>query len=231
MPTEMKTVQDKQPNAAEPAELDPTALSAIRDMISAEQETAPPPPAAERTMRKAQAVSAQQPAPVTSAPAAVEPQPAPPPAASPQGPVARPEKDGVLAKAKARVLGYRPTPKHMMIAAVVLLVLFRPWLVVSLVLLSILAVVATFLILGYDGFWKKSIGLARWYARRRPSRAAELHRKLDDFAYRWDAFLDRFPEGTVDGLYLPDFEELAVADDRHAEAMDRRLAQLDNREA
>jgi len=42
----------------------------------------------------------------------------------------------------------------------------------------------------------------------------------------WDGILDRFPEGTVDGLYLPDFGELAAADDRHTEAMDRRLSGL-----
>lgn len=75
------------------------------------------------------------------------------------------------------------------------------------------------------------MGLGRWYARRRPNRAAELHRKLDAFAMKWDAVLDRFPEGSVDGLYLPDFGELATADARHDEALDRRFANLRKGEA
>jgi len=48
----------------------------------------------------------------------------------------------------------------------------------------------------------------------------------DHLSVAWDGILDRFPEGTVDGLYLPDFGELAAADDRHTEAMDRRLSGL-----
>ena len=48
---------------------------------------------------------------------------------------------------------------------------------------------------------------------------------------KWDAVLDRFPEGTVDGLYLPDFGEMAAADTRHDEALDRRFDSLRNSEA
>ena len=70
------------------------------------------------------------------------------------------------------------------------------------------------------------MGIARWYARRHPSRSVELHRKLDNFAMKFDAFLDRFPEGTVDGLYLPDLGDLAEADQRHDEALDRRFETL-----
>ena len=55
---------------------------------------------------------------------------------------------------------------------------------------------------------------------------ARLCSPLDDFAMCWDAILDRFPEGTVDALYMPDFGELAAADVRHDAVMERRLESL-----
>ncbi|MCX7568219.1 hypothetical protein OS189_17900 [Sulfitobacter sp. F26169L] len=122
------------------------------------------------------------------------------------------------------VRGYRPKPAHIALGGFALLVLLRPWLVLGLVFLMLFIVVGVFLILGYDGFWQRVMKFGRWYANRRPARAAVLHARLDRFAVGWDAVLDRFPEGTVDGLYLPDFGELATADQRHGEAMERRLA-------
>lgn len=125
--------------------------------------------------------------------------------------------------ALTRLKAYRPTPGHITLAVFALLVLTRPWLVLGLTFLLLLIVVGVFLIAGYDGFWQGAIKLGRWYASRRPKRAAILHARLDSFAVKWDAVLDRFPEGTVDGLYLPDFGEIATADTRHAQAMERRL--------
>ena len=128
--------------------------------------------------------------------------------------------------ALSRLKGYRPTPTHIALAVFALLVLTRPWLVLGLTLLFFLILIGAFLIAGYDGFWQGAIKLGRWYAGRRPARAAILHARLDSFAVKWDALLDRFPEGTVDGLYLPDFGEIATADARHAQAVERRLKGL-----
>jgi len=125
-----------------------------------------------------------------------------------------------------KLRGYRPTRGHIALAAFVLLLLFRPWLVFGLTVLSIIILIGAFLSVGYDGFWQGVIKVTSWYAKRRPSRAAHLHARLDRFAMRWDAFLDRFPEGTVDGLYLPDLNEMATAEKRHEEALDRRLSGL-----
>jgi hypothetical protein len=111
-----------------------------------------------------------------------------------------------------------------------LLVLFRPWLVVGVLLLTVFLILGVFLALGYDGFWRRGMAIGRWYAGRRPERAADLHNRLDAFAIKWDAILDRFPEGTVDGLYLPDFGEMAAADARHDAAMARRFDSLRNSE-
>lgn len=132
------------------------------------------------------------------------------------------EARGGIAKLKA----YRPTPKHIALAAIALLVFLRPWLVLGLVFISLFILTGVFLAVGYDGFWRGVMKLSRWYASRRPERAAALHTRLDRFAMRWDAVLDRFPEGSVDALYLPDFGDLATADRRHDEAMDRRLSGL-----
>jgi hypothetical protein len=124
------------------------------------------------------------------------------------------------------VLGHAHTQKIVLAVGVLLLVYFRPWLVVSILLLWVFLVAGIFLMLGYDGFWRRSMKAARWYAKRRPARAVELHRKLDAFAMKWDAVLDRFPEGTVDGLYLPDFRAAEHAQVQQDAAIDRRLSQI-----
>lgn len=130
-----------------------------------------------------------------------------------------------------RVKAYRPKRSHIVLAAFGLLVLFRPWLVFGVIFLLGLIIAGLFLIAGYDGFWQGVMKASRWYTKMRPSRAQAVHEKLDQFAVRWDAVLDRFPEGTVDGLYLPDFGELATADARHDAALERRLAGLSQKEA
>lgn len=233
MTTEMKSQRAEEPAPSEAPDLDPQAMAAIRDLLKSEGEDAPA-PAPKAASEAAPAAK------VTIDPAPLEEAPVPPAATRPVEraaaamPHIAPASDfeeevaapGRLERIKARITGYRPTPKHLIIAACALVVLLRPWLVIGILLLTLFVFIGIFLILGYDGFWKKTMGIARWYARRRPSRAVELHRKLDDFAMKWDAFLDRFPEGTVDGLYLPDFGELATADARHDEALDRRLSSL-----
>jgi hypothetical protein len=91
---------------------------------------------------------------------------------------------------------------------------------------AVLAVVCAFLTLGHDGFWLRAMRLGSWYATRNPQRAARLQKMLDAFAMRWDMILDRLPEGSVDGLYLPDFSEMATAEVRYDAVLDRRFANL-----
>ncbi len=129
---------------------------------------------------------------------------------------------GLLEQIKA----YRPTRAHLALAAFAVLVLLRPWLVVGILFLTCFIMVGVLLITGYDGFWHGVIRVSQWYIKRRPERAGPVYQKLDRFAVRWDAILDRFPEGSVDGLYLPDFGALATADQRHEEAVERRMAGL-----
>ena len=220
------------------AELDPSALAAIRDLLASEEQAPQPVPEPQAAPRMAEEPLA---ATAPSKRELLEQQAIAPP--EPQAPAAHPRKklgrgkrakavrpprseDGRIARMKAAVLGYRPTPRHIVIAGAVLMVFFRPWLVLGLAFLSLFILTGIFLILGYDGFWRRAMGFARWYARRHPTRAVEMHRKLDSFAMKWDAILDRFPEGTVDGLYLPDFGDLAEAESRHDAALDRRFSEM-----
>jgi hypothetical protein len=145
----------------------------------------------------------------------------------------RPRKRGSVEQSRPknklieRILGHKHALKGVILVGTLLILYTRPWLIIGMIFLTICSCVGLFVALGYDRFWRRAVALGRWYAKRKPARAVELHRKLDAFAMKWDAILDRFPEGSVDGLYLPDFGEIAQADTRHAEAMDRRLSRMD----
>lgn len=218
----------KNDKAPEALELDPETLAGIRSLMAEEK---PLPARQERPEPEPipfTAEPSQRPETGKARPGFVplaEPDAAPQPAA-----VKKKRKPsasaGRISEAKARLLAYRPTPRHIVLAGFALLVLFRPWLLFGLFMIFLAFMVGIFLVLGYDGFWRRTMGLVSWYARRRPSRSAAIHQKLDRFAMKWDAILDRFPEGTVDGLYLPDFGELAEAERRHEAALERRLQGL-----
>jgi hypothetical protein len=210
--------------------LDPKSLAAIRDLLATEPKVEAQ-PVAERQAAKAEVAIApvsektrlpREPRQIVTPTAPVKSQKK----AEKRTTKAWPKTSALLARAKARMVGYRPSPKHIVFACLALLVIFRPWLVLGIVLLCAFIVAGVFLILGYDGFWLRSMALAQWYARRRPARSAELQRKIDTFTMKWDAMLDRFPEGSVDGLYLPNFGDLAEAEARHDAALDRRFESL-----
>jgi len=138
----------------------------------------------------------------------------------------QPPRAGRVVGMLDQLKGYRPKPLHVALAVLALAVFMRPWLFIGLGFVFLFIVIGVYLMVGYDGFWRGAMKIGRWYASRRPERAAQLHARLDRFAMRWDAVMDRFPEGSVDALYLPDFGELEMADKRHDAAMERRLAGL-----
>ena len=146
-----------------------------------------------------------------------------------------PEPEAVDVKirkaSRRRIRAKRPPARAVILSLLALAVVLRPWLVFGVLFVTVFVVLGVFLALGYDGFWQRAMALGRWYAARQPERAAALHARLDAFAMKWDAMLDRFPEGTVDGLYLPDFGEMAAAEARHDAALDRRFDRLRDPEA
>jgi len=218
--------------AAQDAPLDDQSMAAIRAMMEDNAEApAPAAPQAKTAESPASApVAAAAAAPVAKRnrlpPISVALDPAPQSKRAAKGPRPPGMVSRMMAPALTRIKGYRPTPKHLTLAALGLLVFFRPWLVLGIFLLSLLVFIGVFLILGYDGFWQRGMAAARWFAERNPDRAAQMHARLDRFAMKWDAVLDKFPDGTVDGLYLPDFQEIAAAEKRHEEVLDRRLKDL-----
>lgn len=127
-----------------------------------------------------------------------------------------------------RLRGYRPSRRQVMLLVLVLFALWRPWLVLALVLLPPVLVLGLLVGLGHDRFWDGAMrGFIR-FAQRFPARAERLRRRMDGFAMRWDAVLDRFPEALVQGLYLPDFDSLQQREARHDRVLDERLARLRN---
>ncbi|MCZ4368120.1 hypothetical protein [Sulfitobacter dubius] len=190
------------------SELDPTALPAIRNVMAEGHEgtamDAPQPPAKHRHSGRN---------------------------AFPELPEPEVAKAKTARRLPLKMPKKRPSPRAVMLSLFALAVILRPWLVLSVVFIAVFVTLGVFLALGYDGFWGRALALGRWYAARRPERAAALHAGLDAFAMKWDAVLDRFPEGMVDGLYLPDFGEMAAAETRHDEALDRRFDSLRNSEA
>lgn len=244
MPTEMKSPPSRNEDARDADELDAHSLAAIRSLFEEEQaEEAAAVTSGPKGETASSDVQVVEPAqtdatyrePVTAdvpvQPTRRDSPPVPTPETIRTTEAPQPARPtGNAGSGVGRLLepitSYRPTPKHIALGALALLVLFRPWLVVGVIVISGFVMLCTFLILGYDGFWERAIAFGRWYARRSPDRAARLHRKLDDIALRWDTFLDRFPEGWVDGLYLPDFGELATADARHDAVLDKRLSEM-----
>lgn len=207
------------------AELDPKALAAIRNLLDTQPPARTEPVAPQRVEKSAQAPRPQQPAEVPFAePVSAAARP------KPQAAKGTAKRRGIFGRMKTSVFGYRPSVKVVIWACFAILVFMRPVLIIGLSLLGLLIMIGVFLVVGYDRFWKGAMGLARWYAARRPDRAAEMHRKLDAFALKWDSVLDHFPEGSVDGLYLPDFGNMANADARHDAALDRRFANLSENE-
>ena len=131
-----------------------------------------------------------------------------------------------VSKLAERLRAYRPTPRHLAIVSTLLLIVVRPHWFVFGVVLAVVVVVAAFLLLGEDRIWAAVLRRLHRIETKAPERAAELRARLDRFAYRWDSVLDYFPDGMVDGLYMPDFQTLEQAEDRHATAMSERLARM-----
>lgn len=121
---------------------------------------------------------------------------------------------------------FRPSTRHLSLASLALLVVLRPhWFVISVVLAAAL-IIGAFLIIGSDRIWRAVLSYLGRVETRDLKRAMHLRARLDRFACRWDGFLDFFPDGMVDGLYMPDFQDLQNGDEAHTEAMIERLSRM-----
>jgi len=115
---------------------------------------------------------------------------------------------------------------YLMWAGILAVAVVRPQWILWPLMLAVLAVVSLFLVFGSQRVWRfVSRGLDRLTARS-PERGARLLKRLDSIAMKWDKILDRLPEGMVAGLYMPDFQTLKDADERHHAVVEERLSRL-----
>jgi len=131
-------------------------------------------------------------------------------------------------KTRARQRAYlrKPTAEWLCGFGLAVFVFFNPLTFVTLALLLLIAGAVAYFTLGYEGFWQKMLGPARWYVARWPDRTERVHKAIDRFAISWDSILDWFPEALVSGLYLPDVSNLAVNMDEPENRFDMRLEEL-----
>lgn len=106
------------------------------------------------------------------------------------------------------------------------MMLFYPFVGLVLAVLAFSFCAISYLILGYDGFWLRVMRPLRLYVARHPERAADVYARIDRFAVRWDAVLDRLPERMVAALYLPDISDLAAVAEQDRAKIDLRLSSL-----
>lgn len=110
---------------------------------------------------------------------------------------------------RASLLKYRPKPRHIMWAALALVVVLYP-LLIPLVFFTVLLVTAiVYLTLGPDRIAELAYGGWDRLARRRPQLAERLRQRADRFALRFDALLNRLPDRWAEALALPDLSRAA----------------------
>ncbi|MEP4196444.1 MAG: hypothetical protein ABJL99_12505 [Aliishimia sp.] len=118
------------------------------------------------------------------------------------------------------------TPRVLATLVLIALAMLYPALIVFPFVLTAFCVIGSFLFFGSERVWNAvSRGLTRYEARA-PKRAAKLLDRLDAFAVHWDALLDRFPEGSVEGLYMPDFAHYETEQQSRDAAVDARLERM-----
>ena len=113
--------------------------------------------------------------------------------------------DGIFAK----LCAVRPTIRQVASICIIMLLILRPLWFVIVPLACLALVAALFVVLGAERSWRLLNLLLARMERSNPIRATMWRHRLDRFAYRWDNFLDHFPNGMVDGLYMPDFQWIA----------------------
>ncbi len=110
---------------------------------------------------------------------------------------------------------------HVIAGAVLLICIFRPWLLPAIFFISLWVLLIAYLTLGPDRMAELVSG--GWYRlhARRPALAEKLRRRADALALRLDALLDRLPEKWTAGLYLPDLSGPEEPDATRPDPFDR----------
>jgi hypothetical protein len=86
----------------------------------------------------------------------------------------------------------------------VLLVIWKPGLVLTLIGVPVVLAAIAYLTVGHDRIAEISAESWRKFEARRPKRAETLRAKADALALKWDMLLDHLPESWAERLALPD---------------------------
>ncbi|MFN3210814.1 MAG: hypothetical protein ACE369_17790 [Roseovarius sp.] len=124
-----------------------------------------------------------------------------------------------------RVMWYRPTRKHIALAAVAALVLYRPLMVPLLALVAVWVVLIAYLTLGPDRWTEILVNAWLRLQARRPELAERVRLRADRFAEGFDRVLDRLPEAWAERLALPDFTAHTQMDEDAPDPFDRLAAE------
>lgn len=119
-----------------------------------------------------------------------------------------------------RVLNYRPTRTHTIIAVLAAIMYLRPWLIPIVLFVSFWVVLIAYLSLGPDRVAEIVVGAWRRLAARRPELAENIRQRAEAGAGRIDAFIDRLPAKWTEGLYVPDFSRPAAEDEDMTDDVD-----------
>lgn len=108
------------------------------------------------------------------------------------------------------VKDFRPTRKQIALFALLVVMVWRPWLIPGLVFVLFWVGLIAYLTIGPDRIAEICAARWDWFQQRHPERAATLQGKVQRGADRVDGWLARLPESWTDGIYLPDFGRSAA---------------------
>jgi hypothetical protein len=123
-------------------------------------------------------------------------------------------------------LPFQAKRKHLVWAGFALAIVLRPHWFLLTVILTVILFFGAFAVFGASKTWGAIMWTFNILAGRSPERAKRFAKRMDRAAMRWDGFLDRLPEGMVDGLYLPDFQTIQAAEEQHDAVVDARLSRM-----
>lgn len=149
---------------------------------------------------------AAPPAPDAGTPGAIRPETSPRPGRARQ----LVQRAGLAARAAGlAVLRHPQTPRRAGMAVIACVIIVYPWLIVTLLVLTVLVSAIAYLTLGPDRVGER---VAAWHAglrARDPERAETLRRRAAAVSRFMSVLAARLPDRWTSGLYLPDFEDTA----------------------
>ena len=143
-------------------------------------------------------------------------------------PLAAPDEDAKakpVAREKRRFQWPLRRQHYIMVALIVSAVLFPRLTLFALVTVVTLLLLSIY-IAGGEQIFRGIVLALHDLAETDPRRAVRLRAKIDRFITGWDSVLDRFPAGTVDRLYMPDFQAISYDEARNEARLKERLERL-----